>query len=185
MTHEARTRRRGYAARRLSARHDRAGIHVPTTAQAATEIDYAIWGDPAELTSQKALVDAFMATHPDINVKVTVSDWDAYWDKLQTGLAGGDAPDVFAMDGPLFPDYQSRDVLLDLTPYIERDGFDLTALADAGVAHFTTPERPVRPAARPERRRRSTTTRPCSTRRASPTPTTPGRGTRSWRSASS
>ena len=42
------------------------------------------------------------------------------------------------MDGPLFPDYQSRGVLLDLAPYIERDGFDLTALADAGVAHFTT-----------------------------------------------
>ena len=32
-----------------------------------------------------------------------MSDWDAYWDKLQTGLAGGAAPDVFAMDGPLVP----------------------------------------------------------------------------------
>ena len=46
-------------------------------------------------------------------------DWDAYWDKVQTGLAGGAAPDVFAMDGPLFPDYQSRDVLLDLKPFID------------------------------------------------------------------
>ena len=81
-----------------------------------------------------------MAAHPDIHVDVTLSDWDTYWDKLQTGLAGGDAPDVFAMDGPLYPDYQSRGVLLDLAPYIARDGFDLTALADAGVAHFTTPE---------------------------------------------
>lgn len=110
---------------------------APTAAQTA-EIEYAIWGDPAELTNQIALVDAFMAAHPEIKVNVTVSDWDAYWDKLQTGLAGGAAPDVFAMDGPLFPDYQSRGVLLDLQPYIERDAFDLTALADAGVAHFTT-----------------------------------------------
>jgi len=102
------------------------------------KITYAIWGDPAELANQIALVEAFEAKYPDIDVEVTVSDWDAYWTALQTSIAGGDAPDVFAMDGPLFPDYQSRDVLLDLAPFIERDGFDVTALADAGVAHFTT-----------------------------------------------
>ena len=114
---------------------------MPATAQTPThEIEYSIWGDPAELASQQSLVDTFMTEHPDIKVKVTVSDWTDYWDKLQVGLAGGNAPDVFAMDGPLFPDYQSRGVLLDLAPYIARDHFDLTALADAGVAHFTTPE---------------------------------------------
>ena len=101
-------------------------------------IRYSIWGDPQEITSQTAIADAFHAANPNITVDVDVSDWDAYWDKLQTGLAGGAAPDVFAMDGPLFPDYQSRDVLLDLKPYIDRDGYDLTQLADQGVADFTT-----------------------------------------------
>ena len=101
-------------------------------------ITYAIWGDPAELKSQQAVVDSFHAANPKITVDVSVSDWDAYWDKVQTGLAGGAAPDVFAMDGPLFPDYQSRGVLLDLKPYIDRDGYDLTQLADQGVADFTT-----------------------------------------------
>ena len=101
-------------------------------------ISYSIWGDPAELKSQQAIVDAFHAANPKITVKVEVSDWDPYFDKLQTGLAGGAAPDVFAMDGPLFPDYQSRGVLLDLKPYIDRDGYDLTQLADQGVADFTT-----------------------------------------------
>jgi hypothetical protein len=33
-------------------------------------------------------VDAFHTLEPKITVKVTVSDWDTYWDKLQTGLAG-------------------------------------------------------------------------------------------------
>lgn len=101
-------------------------------------ITYSIWGDPAEIKSQQAVVDAFHAVNPKITVKVTVSDWDTYWDKLQTGIAGGDAPDVFAMDGPLFPDYQSRDVLLDLKPYIDRTGYDLGQLADEAVADFTT-----------------------------------------------
>jgi multiple sugar transport system substrate-binding protein len=102
-------------------------------------ISYSIWGDPQEIKNQQAIVDAFHAANPKITVKVTVSDWDPYWDKLQTSIAGGAAPDVFAMDGPLFPDYQSRDVLLDLKPYIDRDGYDLGQLADQAVADFTTP----------------------------------------------
>jgi multiple sugar transport system substrate-binding protein len=102
-------------------------------------ITYSIWGDPQEIKNQQAIVDAFHATTPKITVKVTVSDWDPYWDKLQTSIAGGDAPDVFAMDGPLFPDYQTRDVLLDLKPFIDRDGYDLGQLADQAVSDFTLP----------------------------------------------
>ncbi len=101
-------------------------------------ISYSIWGDPQEIKNQQAIVDAFHVANPKITVKVTVSDWEPYWDKLQTSIAGGDAPDVFAMDGPLFPDYQSRDVLLDLKPFIDRDGYDLGQLADQAVADFTT-----------------------------------------------
>jgi len=103
-------------------------------------ITYSIWGDPQEIKNQQAIVDAFHATTPKITVKVTVSDWEPYWDKLQTSIAGGDAPDVFAMDGPLFPDYQTRDVLLDLKPFIDRDGYDLGQLADQAVADFKTPD---------------------------------------------
>ncbi len=102
-------------------------------------ISYSIWGDPSEIKNQQAVVDAFHVANPKITVKVTVSDWNTYWDKLQTGIAGGDAPDVFAMDGPLFPDYQGRDVLLDLKPYIDKSGYDLTQLADQAVGDFTTP----------------------------------------------
>ena len=103
-------------------------------------ITYSIWGDPQEIKNQQAIVDAFHAANPKITVKVTVSDWEPYWDKLQTSLAGGDAPDVFAMDGPLFPDYQTRDVLLDMKLFIARDGYDLGHLADQAVSDFTTPD---------------------------------------------
>lgn len=104
----------------------------------AASIEYAIWGDPAEIDSQTKLVEAFETINPTIDVKVTVADWDTYWDKLLTGLSGGAAPDVFAMDGPLFPDYQARNVLLDLAPYVAKDGYDLGQLAEQGVAVFKT-----------------------------------------------
>jgi len=110
----------------------------PAYAGPEATIEYAIWGDPTELKNQQAIVDAFHAAEPKITVKVTVSDWDTYWDKLQTGLAGGAAPDVFAMDGPLFPDYAGRDVFLDLTPYIQGEGYPLTSLNALAVKDFTT-----------------------------------------------
>jgi multiple sugar transport system substrate-binding protein len=101
-------------------------------------LEYSIWGDPAEINNQKAVVEAFTAANPSVKVNVTVSDWEPYWDKLQTGLAGGAAPDVFAMDGPLGPDYQTRDVLLDLSPYIQGEGYDLSQLDANAVKDFTT-----------------------------------------------
>ncbi|HEY3071659.1 MAG TPA: sugar ABC transporter substrate-binding protein [Candidatus Limnocylindrales bacterium] len=104
----------------------------------ATTIEYSIWGDPTELKNQQAIVNAFHAAEPKITVKVTVSDWEPYWDKLQTSLAGGAAPDVFAMDGPLFPDYAGRDVLLDLSSYIQAENYPLSSLADLAVKDFAT-----------------------------------------------
>lgn len=106
------------------------------TGPAAT-IQYSFWGDTSELKSQQTIIDAFMAIEPKIKVTVTVADWTTYWDKLQTGLAGGAAPDVFLMDGTLVPDYQTRGQLLDLTPFITKDAFDLTQLNDLAVKDFT------------------------------------------------
>ncbi len=103
-------------------------------------ITYAMWGDTTELANQQKIVDAFTALNPNITVKVSVADWDSYWPKLQTDLAGGNAPDVFLMDGPLFPDYQTRDQLLDLSPLVDRDGFDTTQLVDLAVQDFTAPD---------------------------------------------
>jgi multiple sugar transport system substrate-binding protein len=103
-------------------------------------INYAIWGDATELKNQQKIIAAFHAKNPSITVKVTVSDWDNYWKKLLTSFAGGNAPDVFLMDGPLYPDYQGRGVLLDLTPLINRDGFDTGLLADLAVKDFVAPD---------------------------------------------
>jgi multiple sugar transport system substrate-binding protein len=100
------------------------------------KITYAMWGDTTELANQQKIVDAFTALNPSIKVKVSVADWDSYWPKLQTDLAAGNAPDVFLMDGPLYPDYQTRNQLLDLSPYIAKDGFDTSQLVDLAVQDF-------------------------------------------------
>jgi len=88
-------------------------------ADAPVEISYMMWGDPQELKVWQQIVDEFQAANPNIKVNVEVSDWDSYWDKLQTLFAADTPPDVFAMDAPLYPDWASRGVLLNLQPYID------------------------------------------------------------------
>jgi multiple sugar transport system substrate-binding protein len=92
------------------------------------EITFTMWGAPEELAVWQAVVDDFHKASPNITVKVDVSDWESYWTKLNTLVAGGTPPDVFAMDAPLFLDWQSRGALLNLQPYIDAnagflDGF--------------------------------------------------------------
>ena len=94
------------------------GLSVAPAA-AQTELTYMMWGDPPEIAVWAKIVDEFEALHPDISVKVEIADWDSYWDKLRIQTVGGTAPDIFAMDAPIYPDWQSRNALLDLTPYLE------------------------------------------------------------------
>jgi multiple sugar transport system substrate-binding protein len=42
------------------------------------------------------------------------------------------------MDAPLYPDYQSRDVLLNLQPYIEEDNFDLSGYFENSLVCYQT-----------------------------------------------
>ena len=104
---------------------------MATTASADTTLTYMMWGDPPELAVWQKLVDQFHAANPDITIKVEVSDWDSYWNKLRVQTAGGDAPDVFAMDGPIYPDWQSRGTLLNLQPMIDADATTLQGIYEA------------------------------------------------------
>lgn len=107
---------------------------------AKTEISFMMWGAPEELTVWQAVVDDFNKANPNITVKVDVSDWDSYWTKLNTLIAGGTPPDVFAMDAPLFLDWQSRGALLNLQPYIDKNPGFLDGFYPQTLTAYKTPE---------------------------------------------
>jgi multiple sugar transport system substrate-binding protein len=93
---------------------------APPAAQ-PVEITFMMWGAPEELQVWQAVVDDFHKVNPNIKVNVEVSDWDSYWTKLNTLIAGGTPPDLFAMDAPLYLDWQSRGALLNLKPYLDKE----------------------------------------------------------------
>lgn len=72
------------------------------------------WGntDRAELT-EKA-VDAFEAKYPDIKIETSYAEFNAYWEKMATQIAGGSAPDILQMDYRYVREYADRAVLAEL-----------------------------------------------------------------------
>ncbi|MEP5375793.1 MAG: extracellular solute-binding protein, partial [Hyphomicrobiales bacterium] len=117
-----------------------ATMMLPGLATAETNLTYMMWGDPPEIAVWEKLVENFQVTHPDINIAVEVSDWESYWEKLLVQVAGGDAPDLFAMDAPIYPDWQARGVLLDLTAYLEADSATIDGLYEGPLSSYQLEE---------------------------------------------
>jgi multiple sugar transport system substrate-binding protein len=92
-----------------------------TASAGPVTITFSAWGAPEELAVWNQIVTDFETANPNIKVNVEVSDWTAYWDKLKTQLAANTPPDVFAMDAPLFLDYQTRGVLANLQPFVDKN----------------------------------------------------------------
>lgn len=105
-------------------------------------IRYMRWADPTELEATREALAAFEASHPDIHVKLEYTAWSQYYSKLQTLMAGREAPDVFALSGAFFHDLRSRGVLADLTARVDADPVvDLLDFYQAPVSVFRHEDR--------------------------------------------
>ena len=90
----------------------------------AVTIQYWLW-DANQLPAYQACADAFMAQNPNITVNLTQSGWDDYWNGVQTGMVAGTAPDVFTNHLAKYPEFASKEQLVDIEPFAQRDGVDL------------------------------------------------------------
>lgn len=72
------------------------------------------WGNDSRLQLTRQAVAEFTKANPDIQVTVENTEWTAYWDKLATGTAANDSPDVIQMDEAYIAAYGTRGALLDL-----------------------------------------------------------------------
>ncbi|MEE1942918.1 sugar ABC transporter substrate-binding protein [Streptomyces sp. TRM 70361] len=77
-------------------------------------IRFAWWGDSERAATTRSVLADFEKANPGITVETETSDIDAYFDKLATGTAAGDAPDVMTLGGAYPREYSDRGALLDL-----------------------------------------------------------------------
>jgi multiple sugar transport system substrate-binding protein len=96
---------------------------------------YSWWGNADRAALMQQAIDLFTSKNTDIKVTPSFQEFEAYWQKMATETAGGNAPDVFMTDFAYLSEYAGRKALLDLG----RAGSDLKVddllpgLENAGV----------------------------------------------------
>lgn len=98
---------------------------APAASGNAVALDYWMW-DANQLPPYQACTDAFMAANPNIKVTLTQLGWGDYWSGIQNGFIANDAPDIFMDHLAQYPAFASKGQLLDIQPYVDRDGVDLS-----------------------------------------------------------
>ncbi|MEV4173037.1 extracellular solute-binding protein [Nonomuraea sp. NPDC049709] len=78
------------------------------------ELRFGWWGNNDRAAATQRVIDAFQAKNPGIKVKGSFTDFNSYFDRLATEVAGGRAPDVITLGGAYPREYGDRGALLDL-----------------------------------------------------------------------
>ncbi|GIQ63806.1 hypothetical protein PACILC2_23740 [Paenibacillus cisolokensis] len=93
------------------------------------------WGDQKRADITNEALEVFQQKHPNIKVVGEFAPSTGYFDKLNTQLASGTAPDVFFLGGNVV-DYAMKDVLLDLGPYVGKE-LDLSDMDQSMIDYGT------------------------------------------------
>ncbi|MFD3274503.1 sugar ABC transporter substrate-binding protein [Paenibacillus dendritiformis] len=89
--------------------------------QEQVELLLGYYSDGKSDAKMKELIDQFMAKHPHIIVKAQSAPYGQFYQKLDTQIAAGKAPDIWLSDGALVMKYAERGAVRDLTEWIGRD----------------------------------------------------------------
>ncbi|WP_080836462.1 ABC transporter substrate-binding protein [Cohnella massiliensis] len=96
------------------------GASGETSSGEPVELRMMWWGSQARHDATLKVLELFHQKYPNITIKGEYMGSDSYWDKLNTLIAGGSAPDLLQF-GNNYPDYAARGSLLDLTPYMGKE----------------------------------------------------------------
>ncbi|QJD84761.1 ABC transporter substrate-binding protein [Cohnella herbarum] len=98
-------------------------------------IQFAGWGDPSEKEVFTKLIKGFEEKNPTIKVKYMHIPAD-YAGKMNTILAGGDAPDVFYVPDGDFGRWVSQGLLLPIDDYVSASSIDTADMWDSGLVRY-------------------------------------------------
>jgi len=100
------------------------------------KIQFAGWGDPSEKETFTKLIKSFEEKNPTIKVDYLHIPSGDYVGKMNTILAGGNAPDVFYVPDGDFGRWVSQDLLLPIGDMVDKSGIDTADMWDSGIARY-------------------------------------------------
>lgn len=80
---------------------DNAGTQPAETAASDEKVELVMWEQSAEwrIAAQQATIDAFMALHPNVTIKIESFPFVEYQTKINTAIKAGTAPDIITTIG--------------------------------------------------------------------------------------
>ncbi len=108
---------------------------VATPVAQAVKLTLGVWGGAVQEAIYQGLVKQFKTKYPNYDVElVTAPDFLPFLQKLQTLMAGGNAPDVIDLGNEWYAPFVSKGAFLDLTPFTRSDSdFKLDAFLPAAL----------------------------------------------------
>ncbi|MCI0576152.1 MAG: extracellular solute-binding protein [Chloroflexi bacterium] len=97
------------------------------------EMHMAWWGSQTRHDRTIAVIDLFMAEHPNIMITYEFSSFGDYWPLLATKAAAGELPDIIQQDYAYFIQYINDELIIPLDPFVEDGTIDLSDVPDAAV----------------------------------------------------
>lgn len=98
-----------------------AGCGNAKPAGGKTPVKVAFWGSPEEITIITQCIQDWQNKNPNIKIVFEHTPYGGYDSKILTRIAGGAAPDIIATEVDYFVTFASKNVLEDLTPFVEND----------------------------------------------------------------
>ena len=104
------------------------------------EVTVFFWDGPPLIGIREEALKPFDEAYPGCHMNFTSvpGGWNSgYSDKLFTQLAAGQPPDLFIIRIADLPQFLSKDLLLDLKPFIDKDNYDLAEFPDLAIESYT------------------------------------------------
>jgi multiple sugar transport system substrate-binding protein len=116
-------------------------IYLPTAEEATAYLSGSV-GEPVTLTMAawdlsttpywQAVIDAYEAQNPNVTVELIDISSAEYTNKIQIMLSGGDETDIITVkDIPQYSAMLTRNQVVPLNSYVEKDGLDLSVYSGA------------------------------------------------------
>jgi multiple sugar transport system substrate-binding protein len=86
----------------------------------AGTLKFTTWGSDAEAAAFKQLAASFEAAHKGSKVNLRIVPYEDMFTGIDAQIQAGTAPDIFRVDYTTLGVYSSKDVLLDLTPSLDK-----------------------------------------------------------------
>jgi multiple sugar transport system substrate-binding protein len=87
------------------------------------------WGGDQRAAMYNRMADRYEELNPNVTILREFAGFNAYFERLATQVAGGNAPDIVHMHATQISSYVQRGALLDLTPLTESGAIDLSNFA--------------------------------------------------------